>query len=621
MLNKQMSRERLLYIFVIGVLCVFSLYFAFEIRFEFEPPERYLQARIEMLFWYVPLKLVILYSFGMFDTLFVRLRTYDLYRLTAALGVHLVFILYLWYVFSGQDVPPRSVVLIDFMLSLLVIGGFRALIQFLRGEAFGITEGGSQAIRNVLIVGAGFVGASIARSLIARRGYGKRPLAFLDDDLSKLGQSVGGVRVVGNIRSLKHQVIRFDIDEVILAMPAAPQMLVRYLVAQSMEQGFDLRIVPSPQEMINGVVVPHQLRPIRVEDLIGRDVLETDALAIYELISGKVVMVTGAGGTIGSELCRQIAAHSPNRIILVEQSEIQLFTITEELETRGYSSAIVPLVADIAEEGRMDYILDHFRPDVFFHAAAHKHVPLMESQPSEAIKNNSLATARLARLACRYQVSNFVLISTDKAIRPTSVMGASKRLAELAVQAVQVQPGNRTRFISVRFGNVLGSSGSVVPVFERQIQRGGPITVTHPEMTRYFMTIHEAVGLVLQSATMGDGGEVFVLDMGKPIRILEIANLLIELHGLKPEADIEIKFTGLRPGEKLFEELRHSEEESSRTRHPQVNAMRAGLPGQEQAEDLFAFLEDLARDAYNYERNKIKQIMRERIPDYKPFMD
>ncbi|MGF1485389.1 MAG: polysaccharide biosynthesis protein [Opitutales bacterium] len=628
MVSQQVARERLLYVLIICLLCALSLYLAYLLRYDFNLTRGFFAEFVEVLLWMLPLKMVILYSFGQFDALFIRLRTQDFYRLAGALGVHAAFLFYLWQVFEGNEdaaqdneVPSRGIILIDFMLSVMLIGTFRGLVQTIRGDALGISETGSSSVSNVAIIGAGFVGSALARDLQLKRGYGKRPLIFLDDDPSKIGHNIHGLRVVGDIRSLKTQIVRYDIDLVVLAMPAAPQMLIRFLVSQSLELGFDLQIVPSPQEMLNGQIRPYQLRPVKVDDLLGRDVLESDELAIHELIHAKTVMVTGAGGSVGSELCRQIAAHGPSRLILIDQSEVQLFAISHELETDGHGVSLLSLVADIGDHERMEYIFDHFRPDIIYHAAAHKHVPLMESQPSEALNNNSLATANLARLASRYNVESFTLISTDKAIRPTSVMGTSKRLAEIAIQQVQKLEGNTTRFMAVRFGNVLGSSGSVIPIFKRQIEHGGPITVTHPEMTRYFMTIHEAVGLVLQSSTMGAGGEIFILDMGKPIKIVEIAHLMIELHGLQPDTDIEVKFIGLRPGEKLFEELQHQDEDSEKTRHPQVYCMRMRPELNAKIDQVYDFLTSVTDDVNRLERNKIKQMLREFVPEYTPYMD
>jgi FlaA1/EpsC-like NDP-sugar epimerase len=328
-------------------------------------------------------------------------------------------------------------------------------------------------------------------------------------------------------------------------------------------------------------------------------------------------MVTGAGGSIGSELCRQVAAFYPKRLLLVEQSEVQMFQIEQELIELGHGGILLPLVADILDEPRIRSICERFPPDVLFHAAAHKHVPMMESQPTEAIKNNTLGTAGLAELAREYGVDRFVMISTDKAINPTSVMGATKRLAEIYVQALHAAQPGKTKFMAVRFGNVLGSSGSVIPIFNRQIAAGGPVKVTHPEVTRYFMTIPEAVGLVLQSAAQGEGGEIFVLDMGKPVRIVDLARQLIELSGLKPDEDIEIQFTGLRPGEKLFEEISHKRENMAPTNHPKI--MRFVCDPQP-LPHVRTQLQELTERLHATERNQLKLLLKKAVPEYEPFL-
>jgi len=331
----------------------------------------------------------------------------------------------------------------------------------------------------------------------------------------------------------------------------------------------------------------------------------------------RVVMITGAGGSIGSELCRQILAHQPRQLIMVEQTEAVLFEIEQELLGTERGRLILPLIADVVDEHAIRAVFARHRPEIVFHAAAHKHVPLMERQPGEALKNNTLATANLTRLTSEYGVDRFVFISTDKAVNPTSVMGCSKRLAEKALQAQQRAAGNRSTFMAVRFGNVLGSSGSVIPTFRRQIAQGGPVTVTHPEMTRYFMTIPEAVGLVLQTATLGQGGEIFVLDMNAPVKIIDMARQMIELSGYKPDIDIEIKITGLRPGEKLYEELRHSEECHAPTQHERIFKLK----NESAPEDVSSWLAELKNVASSGDQQAIKQAMKRLVPEYTPFMD
>jgi FlaA1/EpsC-like NDP-sugar epimerase len=348
---------------------------------------------------------------------------------------------------------------------------------------------------------------------------------------------------------------------------------------------------------------------------LGREPVKLETENIRSILEDQVVMVTGAGGSIGSELCRQIAAFNPEKLLLVEQSEVQIFQIEQELIGLGYDGAFVPLVADILDYPRMNSIFEQYRPQVVFHAAAHKHVPMMENSPGEAVKNNSLGTAQVAELALEYEVKRFVLISTDKAINPTSVMGATKRLAEIFLQSLGASQPSVTKFMAVRFGNVLGSSGSVVPIFNKQIAAGGPVRVTHPEVTRYFMTIPEAVGLVLQSAAQGEGGEIFVLDMGKPVKIVDLARQLIELSGLKPDVDIEIEFTGLRPGEKLYEELSHASEDCVPTDHPKIMRFISRPTPLGVVREQFR---ELTQTLHLAEPDQLKILLLKAVPEYKP---
>jgi FlaA1/EpsC-like NDP-sugar epimerase len=369
------------------------------------------------------------------------------------------------------------------------------------------------------------------------------------------------------------------------------------------------------EQIVNGAVEVSQIRPVQIEDLRGREKVSLETNRIRDLVQGRIVMVTGAGGSIGSELCRQIAAYRPSRLLLVERCEVQMFQVEQELLGLGCGSEIVPLVADILDDDRMHRIFEQFRPQMVFHAAAHKHVPMMEHQPFEAFRNNTIGTKYLAKLSAAMGVERFIFISTDKAINPTSAMGATKRLAELYLQALQRRNGMPTKFMAVRFGNVLGSSGSVIPTFKKQIAAGGPVTVTHPGVTRYFMTVSEAAGLVLQSATLGQGGEIFVLDMGKLVKVVDVARQLIELSGLRPDIDIEIKFTGLRPGEKLFEETHHNSENMAPTDHPKV--MR--FVGEPQAfESIRQGIISVQEKASSLDANQVKLEIQKLVPEYQP---
>jgi FlaA1/EpsC-like NDP-sugar epimerase len=446
---------------------------------------------------------------------------------------------------------------------------------------------------------------------------GLKPVAFFDDDPQKWRSQMHGVPVLGPPEMLKDTNFKLDLDEVIMAIPSATAKRVGEIVHLLQSVHLKFETVPSLDQLTTGKVRVSQLRPVEIQDLLQREPVQLEAENIRQLIKDRVVVVTGAGGSIGSELCRQIADYNPRTLLMLDQSEVQLFQIEQELLGRGNGGIVMPIIANILDESRLRYVFARFKPDLVFHAAAHKHVPMMESQPGEALKNNALGTARLAAAAIEHGVSRFVLISTDKAINPTSVMGASKRTAEIFLQALSAAHPGGTKLMAVRFGNVLGSSGSVIPVFTRQIASGGPVTVTHPDVTRYFMTIPEAVGLVLQAAQMGAGGEIFVLDMGRPVKIVDLARQLIELSGLRPDEDIEIRFTGLRPGEKLFEELSYSAENHQPTAHPKI--MRFVSEARPLAE-VQAAIEDLVAQAQTMERNQLKLRLKLVVPEYTPYL-
>jgi FlaA1/EpsC-like NDP-sugar epimerase len=422
--------------------------------------------------------------------------------------------------------------------------------------------------RRVFLVGAGRAGSLVASELAARPDLGIQPVGFIDDDPGKQRQRIVGVPVRGTSNDLEALVEEFEVDDLIITIASLPGPQMRQLIERCEEVGFHPQIVPGMYEIVGGHVSLNWFRPVEIEDLLGRDPVDLDLQAIRDLLTGEVVMVTGAGGSIGAELARQIASFAPARLVLVERAEPALWAIHRELSLAYPDLDLVPALADVTDVDRVDELLATHHPSAILHAAAHKHVPLVEDNPGEAVKNNVMGTRTVVDLAAKRGVERFVLISTDKAVNPTSVMGATKRLAERYVQHVAHQTGRD--YVSVRFGNVLGSTGSVVPVFEQQITEGGPVTVTDPEMRRYFMTIPEASQLVLEAATVGRSGEVLVLDMGEPVKIVELAESMIRLSGFEPYDDIDIVFTGLRPGEKLFEELSLAEEGAERTRHPKV---------------------------------------------------
>ncbi|MFA9432259.1 polysaccharide biosynthesis protein [Egicoccus sp. AB-alg2] len=497
------------------------------------------------------------------------------------------------------------------LLATTLLAGARVLRRVLaeRAEADAVSQ--DEAPRRVLLVGAGRAGVAVARDLQSRPDVGRIAVGFVDDDPLKRGRRIVGLDVLGGSEDLPDLVERYRIDDVVISIASASGPVMRELIERCERAGRRPLIVPGLYEIVGGKVSLNRFRPVAVEDLLGRDPIELDLSALDDLLHGEVVLVTGAGGSIGSELARQVASFAPKRIVLVERSEPALWAIHRELVAEHSLLDVVPAMADVGDEPRMRSLIQEHRPALILHAAAHKHVPMMEENPGEAIKNNVLATKVLVDAAADLGVRHLVQISTDKAVNPTSVMGATKRLAERYVQHVAHRTG--LPYVSVRFGNVLGSVGSVVPIFEEQIANGGPVTVTHPDMRRYFMTIPEASQLVLQAATLGHGGEVLVLDMGEPIKIADLAESMIRLSGFEPGVDIQIEFTGLRPGEKLFEELSLTEERAERTRHPKI---LTGITRTPTWLGVEAALRDLAAAAVANDVGKTRNLLQSFIPEF-----
>ncbi len=601
---------------IYGITLWAAHWLAFQLRFDFGVPASSRDELIWSWMWEVPLKLALLAWFGQFSGLLSYFSVPDFLRILAASALASGLML------VGRQLPlpinwdPRGVVLLDFFLSVVGLSSVRLGFRLVR-ERYLMDDSVPRQRKRVAIIGAGDVGASLAKDLLSRKGLGLEPVAFFDDDPSKWHSRIHGVHVIGEPDLLRKAHFTMALDEVVIAMPSVSAKRFGEIVRLLTETGLKFETVPSYHQLATGKVRVSRLRPVEIEDLLGRDEVELKVDNIRRLLTDRVVAVTGAGGSIGSELCRQIASFNPKRLLLIEQSEVQIYQIEQELIGSGFGGTILPLVADILDQPRMRFIFERFKPQVIFHAAAHKHVPMMESQPGEAIKNNSLGTAKLADLALAAGVDRFVLISTDKAINPTNVMGASKRLAEMYVQSLHAANPGKTKFMAVRFGNVLGSSGSVIPTFKKQIEAGGPVTVTNPDVTRYFMTIPEAVGLVLQSAALGDGGEIFVLDMGQPVKIADLARQLIELSGLRPGEDIEIKFTGLRPGEKLFEEISHQGENFKPTDHPKIMRFVTTPPAMEWMQ---ATLDGLVGQLHAAEPNQLKLQIQQVVPEYKPYL-
>lgn len=466
---------------------------------------------------------------------------------------------------------PRSVALLDGLLTFFIMSGVRAVARFQHEAQLG-QSGGGERRKAVLVIGAGEAGTLIVREMLRHPEMGLRPVGFLDDDPKKVGYKIATVPVLGTTADINRLVTRYKVDEVLIALPSSDGRVVREIVGriEGAKAGLKYRIMPGVYELLSGQVGINRIREVQIEDLLRRPPVELDTAAISSYIADKVVMVTGAGGSIGSELVRQICRFRPKELILFGRGENSVYTLERELDRDWPDIPYHSVIAGVQNIVRLDYVFRRYGPQVVFHAAAHKHVPLMELNPEEAVFNNIIGSKNLVTLALKYGITHFVNISTDKAVNPTSVMGASKRMVERIVQSAASRAGPKQKFVSVRFGNVLGSRGSVIPVFKQQILSGGPVTVTHPDMTRYFMTIPEASQLVMQAAGQGKNGEVYILDMGEPVRIVDLAKDLIKLSGFEPEVDIPIAFSGIRPGEKLYEELMTNEEKGGATAHEKI---------------------------------------------------
>ncbi len=507
---------------------------------------------------------------------------------------------------------PFSVVFIDTFLTGALIGLPRLMARI--GRAGYTRRRKDDKGKRVLIAGAGDAGKLVVKELFASsQQLGLEPIGFVDSDATKHGHMLAGLPVFGPLAHIPEIVERYGVAEIIIAMPSAPGTVIRQVVRAALSCGIPTRTVPSLPEIISRQGNATGLREVEIQDLLRRDAVETDLAAVAELATSETVLITGAGGSIGSELCRQLARLAPSRLVLLGHGENSIFDIFQELSLSFPDVKIIPVIADVRDRARIQHIFQEFRPHAVFHAAAHKHVPLMEDNVLEAVTNNVSGTRNVVDAAIDSNVQHFVLISTDKAVRPTSVMGATKRIAEQLVQHAATK--HHRNFVSVRFGNVLGSRGSVVPTFLRQIRAGGPVTVTHPEMRRYFMTIPEAVQLVLQAGALGRGGEVFVLDMGEQIRVVDIATDLIRLSGLEVGADIEIKFTGVRPGEKLYEEMFFTAENVLPTDHPKVLRARNGLLADGVTRRISALTG--ATDSGRPE-DEIRKLLQTLVPDFHP---
>jgi FlaA1/EpsC-like NDP-sugar epimerase len=615
--NKNSIFRSLILALMYAMVAIFAFYLSYYIRFDGVVSDEYVRQFTELALPVAGIQLISLFALRQGNVVMSYFSLVDLRSIVLANGVSsIVNIIILLLI--GIKVP-RGVVMLDI---LLLTGGICVIRIAMRYwvEWFRFIKNKSAKVcddaRLVAVVGAGDAGAHLVRELLSKPSLKWKPSAIFDDDPVKWGQRIHGVTVVGKPELLRETKWRGRFRKIIVIDSAASPARLAEIARIAADLGIISEMLPAIDQLVDGSVKVSQLRPIRIDDLLRRPSIPLNHLSIQEGLCGKVIAVTGAGGSIGSEICRQIVRARPRELLLIDRCEVQLFQIEQELLQNFTGCKLISLIADVTDPERIREIFGKHRPYAIYHAAAHKHVPLMEAQPTEAIKNNSFGTENLIKISFEFNVCRFVLISTDKAINPTNVMGASKRLAEIFLQAFQQAYPSSTRFMAVRFGNVLGSSGSVVPIFQRQIAAGGPITVTHPEVTRYFMTIPEAVGLVLQAGALGKGGEIFVLDMGEPVKIVDLARHMIELSGYRLGIDIDIKFVGLRPGEKMFEEISHNREKLTETGHPKILrfiSMPTQLPIVEE------YFDNLRRRLYVMESNEIKKTIQEMVPEYKPF--
>ncbi|MGD0279989.1 MAG: nucleoside-diphosphate sugar epimerase/dehydratase [Smithella sp.] len=596
---------------------------AYLFRFEFALDSSNIRQILFLISWMVPLKIVVFLSFGIYRGMWRYTSVRDFWLIARACALSLLLVMFIILFTQRFEGYSRSVFIIDSAFAFLLIGGERLLIRSFFAS-YSDKENSSgifprEPVKKVLIIGAGDAGEKILREISENHQLNYHVVGLIDDDPKKQKMSIHGIPVLGKVEKLHNILKKADVQEILIAIPSATGEQIRRVTEKCLSCNVPHKILPGIGELIDGQVSMKALRDISYEDLLGRSPVQLDVKNIYNYLDGKTVLITGGGGSIGSELCRQVIKYQPRKLILLDASESNLFNIQMEIQNESYFRHCEAILGQVQDENLMNNIFEKFKPEIVFHAAAYKHVPMLEKNPWQAVTNNIIGSRVAMETAIRHHAQRFVLVSTDKAVRPTSVMGASKRVAELIMQC---QQGNGTRLMAVRFGNVVGSSGSVIPLFRRQIERGGPVTVTHPEINRFFMTIPEASQMILQAGTMGNGGEIFILRMGTPVKIADMARDLIRLSGKEPDVDIKIVFTGLRDGEKLYEELIAVGEDILPTSHRKVMVLRSsshfnGARNQQEAcQSLYLEIDELTKIAARHDAKGIKRKLQEIVPEF-----
>jgi FlaA1/EpsC-like NDP-sugar epimerase len=612
LIEKNAPRNRIALLAILDILIIMvSGFLALYIRFDFTFGKMDMKY-VDYELYYLPVNLVvtiiIFILFKLYRSVWRFASTTEFLNVIGACSGSILSQIILMALLKMR--MPVSYYLMKYIILILGIGSLRFAYRILRmfqEKRIGSRQDGR---KNTMVIGAGEAGAMIIKEFQNSRYLDQKVCCVVDDNAAKHGKYLRGVKIMGGREEIRFLAHEMNVDEIVIALPSAPQSEVREILQICQETGCELKVLPGLYQMITGEVSVSKLRRVEIEDLLGREPIQLQVEAVMDYVEGKRILVTGGGGSIGSELCRQVAAHKPKQLILVDIYENNAYDIQQELKYKYPELNLVVLIASVRNTHRMNTIFETYKPEIVYHAAAHKHVPLMEDSPNEAIKNNVFGTYKTAQAADKYGVQRFVLISTDKAVNPTNIMGASKRICEMVIQMMNKH--SKTDFVAVRFGNVLGSNGSVIPLFKKQIEQGGPVTVTHPEIIRYFMTIPEAVSLVLQAGALAKGGEIFVLDMGEPVKILDLAKNLIRLSGYKPFEDIPIEFTGLRPGEKLYEELLMGEEGLQETSNRLIHI---GKPIEFDEERFLEQLDELKKIA-DKDSGKVRQKVQEIVPTY-----